>query len=201
MVEAKPINAGVTRALQGAGFGIRLLARVIDLAVTLFVASFMLLLVTHVINVIAFMAGDTQQVFVQQFMLDDSPTEFMMEIFAYVAYHAVAEQISGSTLGKWITGLVVVQEDGTPIRLKQGIGRNLWFYFESMMYGLPAVQSMYKSPRRQRHGDVWNRTMVVRRRALPAGRRPSAGMFLVGLSAALTVFAVISILGNLARIL
>jgi uncharacterized RDD family membrane protein YckC len=202
MVEDTCNSEAVLPQLHGAGFGIRLLARLIDLFVTTLVGWFMLIVVTIFISAIAYASGDTQQVFVQHFVLEQSETEWLMGLFAIVAYHAVAEHLSGSTMGKWMTGLTVIREDGSaPVGFRQGIGRNLAVGIDAICIGLPAVQSMYKTPQRQRHGDVWNRTMVIRRRDLPANRRANAGAFLVGLCAALTAFAILSILGNLARIL
>ena len=65
--------------------------------------------------------------------------------------------------------------------------RNLAYYVDSLFFGLVAYQKMSESPKRQRIGDHWGRTMVVRLAEIDPSTRPSGLRFaaatLVGLTA------------------
>lgn len=185
---------------QGAGFGIRLLARLIDFAVSSGVSWLVLVLLYFLIGAIAYIAGDRRGAFASQFVSNQSMTEILMGPLSYLGYHAVAESISGMTVGKRLTGLMVTGENGLPCRIGQAVGRNLALFIDGLLFGLPAVQSMYKSPRRQRNGDVWAHTMVVRLRDLPPGSLPSFLRFVAGLIAAVIAASMIAALGYLARL-
>lgn len=84
------------------------------------------------------------------------------------------EGLHGSTLGKRICGITVVTEDLRPAGLVAALKRSVAYYLDSLFFGWIAARKMSESPRRQRHGDVWAGTMVVRIRSLdPASRRSS----------------------------
>ena len=83
------------------------------------------------------------------------------------ARFTVAEWIGGATLGKLLCGLRVTTEELDAISFGAAFRRSLAFWFESIFFGLIAVMAITRSPLKQRHGDVWAGTVVVRRAAAP----------------------------------
>jgi uncharacterized RDD family membrane protein YckC len=80
---------------------------------------------------------------------------------------AVAEWIGGATLGKLLCGLRVTTADLDPISFGAAFRRSFAFWFESFLFGFVAMMAITRSPLRQRHGDIWAGTVVVRRAAAP----------------------------------
>jgi uncharacterized RDD family membrane protein YckC len=78
-----------------------------------------------------------------------------------VAYHTVLEGQFGWTVGKLVTGLVVVNEDGSPIDFGAALKRNLLRVVDGFFFYLIAAVAVWASSRRQRFGDKWARTLVV----------------------------------------
>lgn len=86
-------------------------------------------------------------------------------IAALVLYTAISERLSGATLGKLLTGMRVVAEDGFPIGLRAALLRNLAFPIDALFFGLIAYSAVARSPTGQRVGDGWAKTVVIWRGA------------------------------------
>ena len=82
-------------------------------------------------------------------------------------YATVLEMVTRTTLGKWLTGLSVVGEDGKQCRFGTILARNLARVVEFQF--LPLVVLVALTPSRQRLGDLLARTVVVER-VLPGGQ-------------------------------
>jgi uncharacterized RDD family membrane protein YckC len=89
---------------------------------------------------------------------------------AYLLYGAGAEWIGGATLGKMLLGLRVrsAAELG-PCNLVRAVVRHVAYYIDAFFFGFVAYGAMSKSPTRQRLGDRWAGTVVVRAASLTAG--------------------------------
>jgi uncharacterized RDD family membrane protein YckC len=99
--------------------------------------------------------------------------DYVLAMLGYLAYHTFAEGIHGTTLGKAIVGITVRREDNRPVGLVAAAVRSVAFLFDGLLLGVPAAVSINSSPRQQRYGDKWARTVVVRKRELlPDQRRP-----------------------------
>jgi len=70
-----------------------------------------------------------------------------------------------------------VSESGGPAGLLAALKWTLAFYFDSLFFGFVAWRAMATSMRRQRVGDVWAHTMVVRLTELAPGTRRSGLAF------------------------
>jgi uncharacterized RDD family membrane protein YckC len=81
-----------------------------------------------------------------------------------VLYFTVAEGATGRTVGKAILGIEVRGENGGAITWKQSVVRNVTRLVDEMpaLY-LLGLASILIGPRRQRVGDRFARTLVVRR--------------------------------------
>ena len=75
---------------------------------------------------------------------------------------AIGEGLGGSTLGKMTLGLRVVRPDGAPINFGAALGRSAAFFVDAIFFGLVAWTSMSGSMLKQRYGDKWANTVVVR---------------------------------------
>jgi uncharacterized RDD family membrane protein YckC len=81
-----------------------------------------------------------------------------------VAYYILLEGIAGATVGKFLTGIRVVNEDGTKLGWSGAIVRNVARVVDAFPYGLPYLVgaiSVWVSPVQQRLGDRWANSVVV----------------------------------------
>lgn len=78
-----------------------------------------------------------------------------------IGYFIVLEAWSGQTIGKWLFGLIVVSEDGSPISLGQSVIRNLLRFIDGILYYAVGFVAMLMSEERQRIGDRVAGTVVV----------------------------------------
>jgi len=88
-----------------------------------------------------------------------------------VLYFPVLEGIWGRSLGKLISGTIVVDAAGHPPGIWKAVLRTLARLFEVnpfLVGGLPAGIVMLNSPTRRRVGDMWAKTYVVRMKDLRA---------------------------------
>lgn len=93
---------------------------------------------------------------------------------AMLAYFPVTEGLWGQSLGKLITGLVVVDERGEKPGIVRAILRTLMRLVEVnplLMGGVPAGIAVAVSKERQRLGDMLARTWVIPKRDLERVRK------------------------------
>jgi uncharacterized RDD family membrane protein YckC len=94
---------------------------------------------------------------------DSLPIQLLIGSLVYIAYHFIPEAITGQTLGKMFTGIVVVSADGRKCSIGQAFTRSLFRLFEvnPILGALPAMFSILLSKSRQRIGDRVAGTYVV----------------------------------------
>jgi len=144
----------------GAGFGVRFLARFIDLVYGVILGLIVGIVAGIVFAVLAYLEKLTPEW--AQRVREDSLTGFGLSILGAFLYHTVAEGFSTVTIGKLICGLRVVQVDGRPASMKGALIRDLAYHVDALFFGLIGYASMQKGPLRQRYGDVWGKTVVVK---------------------------------------
>jgi uncharacterized RDD family membrane protein YckC len=165
-------DADEPTGLAGATFGIRMLARVIDLAVHYVIATaagvtgVVLVLLACALAQIPSHAPLTR-------MTVTGMTGYVGALLGSAWMHACCEGLHGSTLGKRILGLTVVTEAGEPSSFLAGVKRTAYFYIDALVFGLVAYQKMKDTREQQRHGDEAAGTLVVRIKDLPPGSRRS----------------------------
>ena len=87
-------------------------------------------------------------------------------------YYVVMETAFGGTVGKLVMGIRVVRQDGSKPDLATSLKRTLARVVDGFPYVIPYLVGaivVWSSPTRQRMGDRWAKTYVVR-----AGTKPSA---------------------------
>jgi uncharacterized RDD family membrane protein YckC len=98
----------------------------------------------------------------------------VMFVFSFVGsalYYTVSEWIGGATLGKLACGLRVLSEDFGPPTLRGTFIRAMAFVLDGLFFGMVALHAMQQSKLRQRCGDKWGRTIVVKHREVPGSDR------------------------------
>jgi uncharacterized RDD family membrane protein YckC len=104
-------------------------------------------------------------------------------LVALIAYFVVFEALWGRTLGKLVTGTIVIDRDGRAPGFTKAIARTLLRLIEVnplLIGGLPAGIALLVTKRHQRMGDLLAGTYVVRKKylkraATASSLQPSAG--------------------------
>ena len=90
---------------------------------------------------------------------------------AAIVYFTIFEGLTGATIGKFLMGIRVVNEDGSKLTWTASIVRNVSRLVDEFPYFIPYLLGailVWNSPTRQRLGDRWGHTVVVTRASLPA---------------------------------
>ncbi len=127
-------------------------------------------------------------------------TGFVAGLLGSFAYHVVAVSVDGSTLGKRILSMVVVQEDGTPCRVGPAIIRELGYFVDALFFGLIGYLAMQKSVKEQRHGDEWAGTVVCKRSSVAPDQLRGGGRFVLALMLSVMADAAVLMIGLLVAI-
>jgi uncharacterized RDD family membrane protein YckC len=169
--------AGQPGQLNGAGFGVRLGARLIDLAahyVVSIVFGFALGIIIAVTASIKHVPVDSA---IAPLRAPTPIISYVLAILGSACYHFLCEGLHGSTIGKRMLGLVVLSEDGTPCGVQAAIVRTAGYFVDALFFGLIGYHAMKRSPLQQRYGDSWAHTMVAYRKDVPPDRLRSGGRF------------------------
>lgn len=93
-----------------------------------------------------------------------SAPPLLLAMVLWMAYMTLMEGKYGASLGKRVTGLLVVTEDGLPIDLEAALIRNALRFLDAFPYVVPylvGVTVANRSPKKQRFGDRVAETIVV----------------------------------------
>ena len=126
---------------------------------------------------------------------------YIFALLASVAFQAICEGIHGSSPGKRLFSMVVVQEDGSRCRHGSAWIRSFAYFIDSLFFGLIGYFSMEKTPQQQRHGDEWAHTIVYRRSDVAAQNQRSMGQFTLALFLAILAYSALMILGMLVNLM
>lgn len=80
----------------------------------------------------------------------------------YIAYYTYLEGTRGQTIGKMITKIKVVREDGRPIDMEQAFKRNILRVIDGFFVYLIGAVLIWRSDKQQRLGDTLAKTVVVK---------------------------------------
>jgi uncharacterized RDD family membrane protein YckC len=163
-----------------ATFWIRVLARALDMAFSTLVG-----LVAATLALLALMLMGTPGEVTDWLDAVESVTfgSIAYSLAGNVLYYSLSEWIGGASAGKLLCGLRVRSEDLSRVRLKGSVIRAAAFPLDALCLGILAYMHISTSPTRQRLGDAWGKTVVVRRRnveGLPPGFVRAIGGILVG---------------------
>jgi uncharacterized RDD family membrane protein YckC len=165
-------------SLQGATFWPRTFARLIDFVVH-YLAGFIAGLLF--VFLLAIAAGGRPPLWVMRRISGVHFPLFVAGLLGLMAYQVICASIHGSTLGKLLLSLQVVQDDGARCHPKSAIIRELGYFVDAMFFGIIGYMSMRGDPQQKRHGDEWAHTLVCRRSGVPTESRQGTMRFILGL--------------------
>lgn len=178
--EIVPPPPVVTSIPSGAGFGIRLGARIIDTVFGSLIMAVIAGLFGGILLAVLQQTGQAPENWIERLQERNFWT-YVYGILGGVFFHWFAEGIGGTTIGKLCCGLSVVQLDGQPCRFISGFKRNLAYLMDALFFGLIGWESMKKSALRQRYGDAWASTVVVKKSIFTPTPKPAVWKMIIGI--------------------
>jgi len=170
---------GASPIPSGAGFDIRFLARLIDLIYGGVLGIAIGITAGIILTVLSHIGRLTPEW--PQLIRQHRFAGFGLSILGAFLYHTVSEGFGTVTIGKLICGLRVVQSNGSPASMKGALIRDLGYHVDALFFGLVAYTSMTKGPLRQRYGDAWGRTVVVKTSVFQPQPVRGAGRMVAGI--------------------
>ena len=186
--------AGQPGTLPGVNFWPRVAARVIDLIVHYFIAISSGVFFGVLVGIAAALQHRHAPFAHRQ---PNGIALFVMALLGSVALEAICEGFHGSTLGKLLLGMTVVQEDRSPCRPGSAFIRSFAYFIDGLFFGLIGYLNMQKTPQQQRHGDEWAHTVVCRRSDVAPQNRRGGGQFVLAFFFATMADAALVITGLL----
>jgi uncharacterized RDD family membrane protein YckC len=182
--------------IEGVGFWPRAAARVIDFIVHYIIGVCAGFLFGIILVIAAELSGHRGP-----FTVDPNSglTLFIFALLGSVAYHTICEGMNGSTVGKRLLSLVVLQEDGSPCRFNSALIRSFAYFVDALFFGVIAYFAMQKSRQQQRHGDAWAHTVVCRRSQVAPEKLRGRGQFVLACLLGTMVDAALLMVGLLLR--
>src|SRR5262249_17349607 len=135
--------------IEGAGFWIRGLARIIDMVVDFVAAGAAAISAVFLVTIGSVISETPPDATLDTLSLS-TPLGLVAALVGSTVMHTLAEGLHGSTLGKRLCGLTVISEDGKPADLVASFKRNLAYFLDSLFFGYLAAQKMGTSLSRQR---------------------------------------------------
>jgi uncharacterized RDD family membrane protein YckC len=181
--------AAPVAGIQGVSFWPRFLARAIDFALHAIVR-----IATGILFgvLLAVASGGRVPLSVLHRLSQTHLPIFIAGVLGSVAYFVICETVHGSTLGKLVLSMQVVQEDGSRCRLKSALIRELGYFVDALFFGIIGYFAMKDEAEHQRYGDQWADTIVCKRYDVPPGSRQDGARFALALM--LGIFAYMAIL-------
>jgi uncharacterized RDD family membrane protein YckC len=179
-LQDEPPEAAAIELKEGAGFGIRVVARLVDLGIG-YLMGYGAGIATGFILAVLQRGGYIDASWQGRIPEGNTVTLFLAGLAGVIAYHTLCEWIHGATLGKLICRIRVVRQDGRPCGLSGALIRSIAYLLDSLFFGLIGYHSMEKTRLSQRNGDVWGRTAVIKTAQLPASSEKSPALFILGL--------------------
>jgi uncharacterized RDD family membrane protein YckC len=173
-----------TTPVEPADFGIRFVARAIDSAIGVVLGLIGGLISGMLLGVLT--ASGLVDRGWQQRIGQFSVIGLLVAMVGVVLNHAIAETMGGATAGKAICGLRVRREDLSLCSFGGALIRGLGFFVDALFCGVVGYSVMSGSPMKQRLGDKWGETVVVKASSLERAKGPLPDVG-VGLSLGLAV--------------
>lgn len=148
------------------GVGIRFVAQLVDAVICLIILVIMG-------SIVASMVGGTTP---DGFEITGTPAvvaQVLTGLLSILYFSLLEAYWNGQTLGKKITRIQVLNEDGTNIDLATALIRNTLRVVDVFGFYLVAAISVWMSPRKQRIGDRFAQTCVVKKRVTPGDKQRS----------------------------
>jgi uncharacterized RDD family membrane protein YckC len=86
----------------------------------------------------------------------------LLSFIFYIGYYTYLEGSRGQTIGKMVTKIKVVREDGKPIDMNQAFKRNILRIIDGFIFYLIGAILIWRSDKQQRLGDSVAKTVVIK---------------------------------------
>ena len=86
----------------------------------------------------------------------------LLSFIIYIAYYTLLEGSTGQTIGKMVTKIKVVKEDGSKIDMGSALVRNLLRIVDALIFYLVGAILIWRSKKKQRLGDIIAKTVVIK---------------------------------------
>ena len=183
-----------TAGYPGVTFWPRLVARIIDMLVH-YGAGYLAAMLFVFLLVIA--AGGRPPVWVIGRISHIGFPRFIAGMLGFFSYNVICTMVYGSTAGKLLFRMQVIQDDGSPCRLKSAVIRELAYFIDAMVFGVVAYFAMQDDAEQKRVGDGWAHTVVCKRKFIPLDSRQGALRFVLGFMLGVLVDIVFVVMGLL----
>jgi uncharacterized RDD family membrane protein YckC len=130
-------------------------------------------------------------------ILHHRPLLTLAVVLGIFAYQTICTIVHGSTLGKLLLSLQVVQDDGSPCRPWPAVMRELGYFVDVLFFGFIGYVVMQRNPQHKRLGDIWAHTVVSKSSDVPPESKRAADRFVLGLSLGLMAHMAILLLAFL----
>jgi uncharacterized RDD family membrane protein YckC len=126
---------------------------------------------------------------------------YLGSFLALFLYQVICTTICGSSLGKRLCSLQVLQDDGSRCRLRSAVIRELAYYVDALFFGLIAYSAMHSTEEQQRYGDEWADTIVCQMSDVPLSSRQTGMQFALGQTTGVAACLACLLLGFLLQML
>jgi len=106
---------------------------------------------------------------------------FFAIVLGSFAYQTICTIAHGSTLGKLLFSLRVLQDDGSPCQPWSALIRELGYFVDVILFGFIGYVAMQRNPQHKRLGDTWAHTVVGKYTKVPQESKRSASRVVLGL--------------------
>mgnify|MGYP001338157901 FL=1 len=144
MMDLDQMESSIPIRMEYQGIGIRFVSLVIDS-----------LIISAIFGALATILGFGM-------MRHGSWSVGLLSFAFYIAYYTYLEGTRGQTIGKMVTKIKVVREDGTPIEMEQAFKRNILRVIDGLFAYLIGAILIWRSDKQQRLGDSVAKTVVVK---------------------------------------
>ena len=183
-------------SMEYVGFGRRLAARLLDFVLTSLTAAVVGAVLALGILVVGGILGRSYFSFLDS-RQQSSAISYGFSFLAAVLFEVAAEGLHGSTPGKMMLGITVRSADGGYCSTMQALKRSLGLLLDGLFFGIVGYASIRESRCRQRYGDRWAGTVVVRSGSLDASQRRSGLRFAGATAAAIAAYSAFAALSSL----
>lgn len=190
--------ATASTACPGASFGPRALARIVDFILHTILAFLAGRLFRFMV---LFSSGGHPPLWVVIRLSRGRGFIFLGSLLGILCYEVISTTICGSSLGKRMLSLQVLQENGSPCGLRSALIRELGYFVDSLFFGLVGYAAMRGDDQQQRYGDEWAGTIVCHMSDVPHKSLQSGTRFLLGLTAAIAADIACLLMGFLLQML
>lgn len=125
------------------------------------------------------------------------PSAFLFAVLGFLVYQVICTSVCGSSLGKRLLSMVVVQEDGSSCKFTSAVVRELGYFVDAPFFGMIGYAAMQDTDEQQRHGDDWAHTVVCKRNLIRPDVLHGEDRFILAFLLALMANVAVRLLGFL----